>query len=386
MISPKEIKEKAIKRYIPYLQSIILNIPFAPIIIRGDKNYTKSLAEYEKELLPLINHSKEKKGYGFSIDYQTVKTRSIGKQSLPSAIYFSSELDFLKYLGKEREQLFFLDNYKCITTEFPKLRDWCIKNPLKIVRYEKEWDSLIKVCKYFRNNPQPNLYIRELPIRVHTKFIESNVNILRELLDIIIEDFTQKDFNDFERRFNLKYQEPLIRFKILDELISRSYFSGLNDLAIPISDFIKLKLPVTKVLLVENKTSLYTTLTLPNMHNSIAIFGGGYSVHLLKNVAWLNEVEVLYWGDIDVQGIEILSQFREYFSHTRSILMDLQTFNTCFENDAGKPSSTKSILTNLYPEEEALYSLLKANNWRLEQEKIPYGYINATFDRIKSTE
>jgi hypothetical protein len=75
-----------------------------------------------------------------------------------------------------------------------------------------------------------------------------------------------------------------------------------------------------------------------------------------------------------MQGFEILSQFKGYFSHTESFLMNKETFEKFFENDNGTPSK---ITTDLYltEEEKQLYETLKTNNWRLEQEKIPQGYI-----------
>nr|MCU0328491.1 DUF2220 domain-containing protein [Chitinophagales bacterium] len=108
-------------------------------------------------------------------------------------------------------------------------------------------------------------------------------------------------------------------------------------------------------------------------------FGSGFKVSSLKNVRWLDNLELLYWGDIDVQGFEILSLFRSYFPQTKSILMDKKTFDKFFENDNGTPTniSTKQNLTN---EEQELYNILKTNNWRLEQEKIPFDYVNKNFD------
>jgi len=57
------------------------------------------------------------------------------------------------------------------------------------------------------------------------------------------------------------------------------------------------------------------------------------------------------------------------------MLMDQKTFDLFFENDAGTPSSI-SIGLNLLSDELAVYKLLKTNNWRLEQEKIPLSYVN----------
>lgn len=115
------------------------------------------------------------------------------------------------------------------------------------------------------------------------------------------------------------------------------------------------------------------------MNKTIAIFGSGYSVSNLKNVNWFKNLELLYWGDIDVHGFEILSQFRGYFPHTQSRLMDKQTFDRFFENDLGTVSNITSKL-NLTHSEQELYTILKLNNWRLEQEKIPFNYVNKSFE------
>ena len=71
---------------------------------------------------------------------------------------------------------------------------------------------------------------------------------------------------------------------------------------------------------------------------------------------------LLYWGDIDAQGFEILSQFRGYFPQTKSILMDKQTFEKFFENDNGTQTNISTKL-NLTEDEQELYEMLKTNNW-----------------------
>lgn len=379
MITPKEIKDKTERKYISFLQSLVENIPFSRIDIRGDKSYTKSsLPEFEKEIQHIVSQSKEKKGFGYTLEFQQVKTKHLGTQDLPTSIYFDTEKDFLKFLGKEKEVELFKVSFEKIIKAFPELNDWIIKNPKKIIDNENEWESILKVCQYFKQNPKPNLYIRELPIKVHTKFIERNQSVIKELLDILISEHINTEEKQFEKRFNLKYVEPQIRYKILDKEISQKFFSELDDVAIPVSQFESLNLPIKKVLVVENKTTLYTTLTLPKMNNTIAIFGSGFSVYNLKNVRWFTNLELLYWGDIDAQGFEILSQFRNYFPQTQSVLMDKETFEKFFENDKGTPTNVSTKL-NLTDKEQQLYDTLKTNNWRLEQEKIPFDYVNEFF-------
>lgn len=380
MITPKEIKDKTERKYISFLQPLVEQRPFEKLVIRGDKSYTKSsLAEFEREIQLIHSQSKEKKGFGYTLEFQKIKTKHLGTQDLPISIYFDNEKDFLKFLGKEYEVDSFKLNVEIILGEFPELKEWIIKNPKKVIDNANEWQNILQVCQYFKQNPKPNFYIRELPVKVHTKFVERNKSIIRELLDVLISEHVKSEEKEFENRFNLKYAEPQIRFKILDKDISNNYFSGLDDIAIPVSQFEKLNLPVTKVIVVENKTALYTTLTLPRMEKAIAIFGSGYSVYNLKNVKWFKDPKLLYWGDIDVQGFEILSQFRGYFPQTKSVLMDKFTFEKYFENDLGKSTNITSQL-NLTDSEKELYDILNINNWRLEQEKIPFDYVNKYFD------
>jgi len=375
MITPQEIKSKADRKYISFLQSLVEGNTFSKLVIHGDKSYTKSsLPEFEKEIQKISSQSKEKKGFGYTLEFQRVKTKYLGTQDLPVSIYFGTQQDFLKFLGKEKEVELFKESIEKIIGAFPELHEWAIKNPIRVTINQAQWDNILKVCQYFKQNPNPNMYIRELPVNVHTKFIERNKGIIKELLDILLSKYINNEHKEFEKRFNLKFSEPLVRFKILDKEISQKYFSGIDDLAIPVSQFETLNFPIKRVLVVENKTTLYTTLTLPKMDSTIAIFGSGFSVHNLKNVKWLSILELLYWGDIDVQGFEILSQFRSYFPHVQSLLMDKTTFEKFFENDKGTPTivSTKLHLTE---SEQQLYIILKTNNWRLEQEKIPLYWV-----------
>lgn len=381
MINPEAIKVKTVRKYKAFLTALVKNESFFPLVITGNKRPSANLSDFKKELLALVNQSKEKKGFGYTITYETRKTKQLGMQDLPTKISFESEVDFLRFLRKEEEVAAFKTTVEKILLAFPIFNHWVQKYPLKVVQHLGNWDSILKVCQYFKNNPQPNLYIRELPVKVHTKFIERHKGILRELLDILLTDKVNFDESQFEKRFHLKHNEPLIRCKILDQQIAKTYFSGLDDLSIPVSQFCALQLPLENVIVVENKTNLYTTLTLPLEEKTIAIFGKGFQVGNLKKADWLNQVAIFYWGDLDVQGFEILSQLRGYFLQTRSFLMDDVTFTTFFENDVGTPSKV-NVPLNLTEEEKFIYEKLKRNNWRLEQEKIPLDYVKTAFEKF----
>lgn len=382
MISPEAIRQKAERKYPAYLQSILCGQPFARLEIPGEKRYSKtSLAEFEREVRQLMSASREKLGYGYTIDYQRVKTRYLGEQALPVNIYFASAADYERYLGKEEEVALFRLWSARLLHEFEPLADWLMRYPLKVVQYAEEWERIIGICRYFRANPRPGLYVRQLPLGVGTKYVEQYQPLLRELLDILLAEHVAIEEKQFERRYGLRYSEPQLRFRMLDEAIRQQYFSGLEDLAVPVSQLDRLRLPVMRVLVVENKTSLYTALSIPDLAGTMVIFGGGYGVQVLRDLRWLAQVErLLYWGDMDAHGFEILSQFRGYFPSVRSVMMDEATFSAFFEGDAGQPTAEKAGL-HLDNAELAMYRTVVRNHWRLEQEKIPQAYVEDYLQR-----
>ena len=369
MITPTEIKKKAINKYKAYLQSIVEGETFNPIVIVGDKKPNEDTVKFEAELIELMSHSKEKKGYGYYIEYQKVKTKRHGIQDIPTSISFQTEYDYLKYINEEKDTAKFKKDITSILSSFPELKDWIYKYPIKVI--ENDWESLLNVCKYFKAVPQPHLYIRELPIQVHTKFIENNSGIIRELLDIIIADYVNIEERKFEARFNLKYDEPLVRFRLLDETISQQLFWGIDDISLPISEFQHLSLPIQTVYVVENKINM---LIFPIKRDSIVIWGHGFGVDVMKDVEWLKTKRIYYWGDLDAQGFQILSEFRFHFKQVQSFLMDRYTFDKYFEGDKGTVTNVEKELC-LTAEENNMFEYLKANNLRLEQEKVPFDYI-----------
>lgn len=368
MITPAEIRKKAENKYHAYLQSIVEGEPFEPIVIVGSKKPSDDTALFERELTQLIAHSVEKKGYGYVIEYQKVRTKQHGIQDIPVSIRFKTEQDYLKFINKESEVTQFRRDLTKIVSLFPELKEWAAHYPSKVL--DKDWENLLKVCQYFKENPRPHLYIRELPIRIHTKFIEQNKGLVKELLDIIIAENINAYETRFEARFNLKYDEPTVRFRVLDSSISEMVFGGIDDLCIPVGQFQQLNLPINTIYIVENKINM---LTFPPKEKSIVIWGHGFGVDIMKDVEWMKTRRIFYWGDIDAHGFQILSEVRDCFNQVESFLMDRKTFDAFFEGDMGTPSKVEKELC-LTREENEMFLYLKQYNYRLEQEKIPFDF------------
>ena len=235
MIQPDEIKKDALRWYNEFLISSIEGRSFFPKDIRFGKikpsSTLKEFSTIRKDIENLRQNSKEILGYGYNIDFVKIKNQKIGEQSFPERIFFETQTDYLKFTKKEHEFEKFFSISTQIISEFPELKQWIIKYPKKIIDNFENWDVLIKVCRYFIKNPRPNVYVRELPLDISTKFVEENQTILRTLLDILIKGFVKTEENDFEKRFNLKYKEKLIRIRILDEKISKSLFFSVDDIS-----------------------------------------------------------------------------------------------------------------------------------------------------------
>ena len=261
------------------------------------------------------------------------------------------------------------------------MKEWIIKNPLLITENIENWNNLLKVCKYFLYEHQPisNLYIRELQIEIHTKFIEgdkknkSNKAIISSILNAILpeakinNEYTGIKNNNFEKRFYLNYDKTLIRFRILDKNL---YLNNISDLSIQAVEFFKLDLKCERVFIVENLMNL---LCFPKTENSIVIWGKGNRASIIKSAQWLSEKEIFYWGDIDTWGFHILSSLREHFADVKSILMSRNIFEKYKQFAVKEDKPNKKLPKNLTGEEEKLFeyllSLSKDRN-RLEQEHI----------------
>lgn len=378
MINPTEIKDKAKKRYPSFLVSLITGESFFPIDDFAVGKPSKNFLELRQSVNDLIDKSKKSLGYGYTLELETTRTRQYGEQSLPKRIFIETEQDYLKLTDKHKEVTKFKKDIELIRAKVPELEQWLCRNPLKIVEYSDHWHELLKVCEYFQNNPKSNLYIRELPIQVHTKFIEQNKGIISSLLEAILPidqlvSVENENEHKFEKRFSLKYKELQIRIRLLDPILKEKYKFPSSDISIPLSEFSQLNLVNHPCFITEN---LMNFLTLPYLKNSFAIFGGGYAVQNLKFVFWLSNCPIFYWGDLDDHGFRILSQLRSYFPQTVSTMMDIQTFEAFQEFAVAVSPNGLVDLPHLTSQEQTVYKYLVINQKRLEQERITQIYSN----------
>ncbi|WP_375581503.1 DUF2220 domain-containing protein [Marivirga tractuosa] len=96
---------------------------------------------------------------------------------------------------------------------------------------------------------------------------------------------------------------------------------GYNDISVPIEQFRSHKLKCNRIFIIENNMNY---LTFPDIPNSIAVWGRGFAIGSLKNINWLDEMDLYYWGDLGAQDFQMVSQIRKYYGQVKSFLMDSQ--------------------------------------------------------------
>lgn len=378
MISPEDIRQQALKWWNPFLQSVMSREAFFPremdrIGKVRPAEITRRFDVLQDEIAALYKKSKNDTGSGYWIKTAEKNFRRIGSHQLPDSIVFETAGDYLHFIRKNAEYERFLDNYRLITQSLPQLHTWAMQGPIPLTNEEVDWKSILAVCSYFISNPRPNLYIRQLAIPIHTKFIEENATLLQSLLDFLIpehiRDPNQKRLVD---RYFLRRDEPLIRLRILDPALALP--NNILDFSIRLSDFEKGNWKNENIVITENKMNF---LSLPDIPSTIAIWsGGGFMVSYLKDSQWFREKSIFYWGDIDEHGFQILHQLRTYHRQTQSIMMDKATFDLFQEFSVAGERNRAERLSLLNADEHQLYEMLKSRpeRNRLEQEKIPQTY------------
>lgn len=366
MITVGEIRRKSASIYSELLKDYIKDATSFPKVIRSDKSLSRDFPEMSQEIAQIMAESKDRKGFGYLVKSEPVKTRLHGIQNIPKAIVFDTLVDLLKFIGKTKEYEIFVEQSKFVLGEYPQLKEYLSKKPELIVTNFGKWDDLIKVCNWFYYHYESDrYYIRELPISVHSKFIEENKSTIQTLLDVLISEKTIRDETNFEKRFRLRYAEPTIRFRLLDPNLLKG--SGYSDISVPLSQFANHIIDCRTIIVVEN---LMNFLTFPQVEKGIAIWGKGFAVDSLKLINWFADKKILYWSDLDVQGFQMLSQIRSYYQNVQSFLMSMETLNSYKEFWVkGTPSNIED-LPFLDDDERIVFHFLKEHNIRLEQERI----------------
>jgi len=383
MIDPIELQKKALRKWPSLLRASILSEDLFPMELPlGPPQGLELLDEFEV----VGKWIQEIRAFALKHDLglrdKIVHHRQIGAQILPTHILIKDQDRYLNWIGREILFKAWLAEAEITLRDFPAMREWLLKHVETLEGNIAIWPSLRAVMSRFIEGGTSQLFLRELDIPwVDTKFIENNRLLLAQLLILVLPeervraDVVPSSAARFCQKFGLRFDQSLIRFRWLDEDRATA---GLTDMSLPLDDFRSLQPDVENVFITENKIN---GLIFPKVKNSIVIFGLGGGIEILREVEWLQEKRLLYWGDIDTHGFAILARLRKFLPRTESFLMDSMTFENfkifwVKESTAYRSVYSKDLLS---PEEIKLLDEIHAEVddgcRRLEQERIPVAYI-----------
>ncbi|MDQ4039749.1 MAG: DUF2220 family protein [Actinomycetota bacterium] len=231
---------------------------------------------------------------------------------------------------------------------------------------DTKFDLFCRAASWFADHDAAGLTARQVPIEgLHGKWLNTNLRLVRHLAG-------KDDLGLIDR-------PRRVHFTYLD-LDHRRAGGRVHD-STTIGDVPALAYEPRVVLITENKD---TAVFFPPVRSGIVVEGAGFEgASTLGQLAWLRSCpRVLYWGDIDAAGYEIVNCLRSNGVDALTILMDEQTYASyekygAWTDHRGQsiPCSPRKLLPHLGDAERTMYKCLTDPGWRrvrrIEQERVP---------------
>jgi len=384
-----EIKAKLAKRWLTHYlpDSLATESAFFPLRIGLKPPTDKQLLQDFEAVKRWVQSYAQLEKSPFEIEWQSKRT-SLGKNDFPQAIRFQTIHNLAGFINKAAELALYQTLSNQLIDTFPPLKPFCQKHPAKVLNYHPAWPCLRSFIQWRLANPNPQIYLRQVPIAdFDSKFLEGHKAILAECLDIILPvEHIRSEFSgvkQFCARYGFLDQAEQLQARLLDR---QQTLQGFKTFSAPFSEWQSFQpqaFGIQRVFITENKVNF---LAFPELANALVLFGKGFGFEHWKQLTWLKDLPIYYWGDIDTHGFAILNQFRQAWPNTQSLLMDEATLLAHQALWGVEPQPTQARLSHLAAEEQRLYQALQQNdlgpNIRLEQERIAFTWL---VEQLKET-
>lgn len=305
----------------------------------------------------------------YTLEWQTVGGRSIGRNQLPNRAVVSSFEQALALLNETTAAGRF-DEMLLLAQQHPRVRQWILANPHRALALAVEMPRLIAAFVWLDEHRGSGRYLREISAQgVDTKFAERHRSDLAAMLGV------PTTAAGFLAGLGLRSKPGLLRLR---PAASLGLPTPLTELGVRPEELAKLSVKPRIAIIVENEIS-YLSVDVPA--DGIVFWGKGFDVDQVGRLGWLADAEILYWGDIDTHGFAILDRLRAWLPQTRSVLMDRDTLLAHRDRWVTEDRPAKSALPRLTSDEQALYSELVEDSHdvrvRLEQERIDWQWVES---------
>lgn len=322
---------------------------------------------------------------GLEIEYRDHSSRAFGRQRIPEALIIPDGPTHAEVLRVGKQYRKIRESLTLIHEQAHELFSWSAANQGTIAEAESSIPALLRVYIWRKTHPELTPFIRELNLEgVHTKLVERHQKLLAAWFKAGLDEHwlqERRHFKDFSRRYGFARERRRIRFRFLS--YSDSPLAGISDFELYQHEVEPSFMQnIHSVIIVENHLSF---LSLQARKGVAAIDGSGYGAATLVSLSWLREKRILYFGDCDAHGLDILSRLRSSLPKITSICMNLRTFETFAAYSTHDSSAPISTPHNLDERELKLFNQLhdrslKGQTNRLEQERIPLNFVMAELD------
>ena len=317
------------------------------------------------------------------VEWQERQYRQLSEQRVPVKLRIFSLQQLTELLETEQQLENWLDKISSFLQQSfvhdrhqHRLFQTLIHHLEQIERYsQQEWQWLIQLIEQLKPNIGAGLYLRALPLSaVNTKFLEQNLLLTEVICNVLYDDeivlagglLAWLDCLDSPKGWlTIKPVCPNVQEKL----------GGLPVFQLSTEVLDQFELPAERIIVVEN---IQSGLACPNLENSIVVCGGGKNISWM-NAKWLQHKQVFYWGDIDSEGLNILSMVRQKIPHVIALMMDEATVLQFQNHMVDEPDSIFSEPQYLTADELKLFHDLRAQtfkNRRLEQERISVDWVH----------
>lgn len=228
-----------------------------------------------------------------------------------------------------------------------------------------DFELLLTVTDWLNANTPRGLTPRQVPVPgVHAKWLNTHGPVIERVLGEPL-DLAPRH----PARIHFAYLDP----EYLED--GRRRFDSAT-----VGDAMEPAYRPEVVIITENKD---TAIHFPPTPSAVVVEGAGYGGATIAAFDWIvTATTIVYWGDLDAAGFEILDGFRRDGVPAISILMDIETYRAyapwgTFHHPNGQPIGTTEAkrLATLTDAERATYHAVCSPGEgmppRVEQERIP---------------
>lgn len=374
LLSPEAARDFLVRRFSNQHQNWLAGEGAWPLVVALGGPTDKDIAEDASAVRAWATAWQSWTGPG-EVLFEERQFARFGRHLLPSRLSFESAAVVAAAIGQSRRWEVASERYQRMLSMWPILAQ---SNALTsrfdvLADYSAEdFERLVTLLAWLNANPASGLYLRQLPVEgLDTKWLEKRTGLVAGLLRAV--RGVGDEGGDFHALVGLKKPAYRVRIRLLCPTL-RSLVGGLGDIEAPVGELGRLPISPSVVLIVEN---LETGLALPDIADTVLVMKLGNAVNALRELAWLKEAKVWYWGDIDTHGFAILGRARKAVPHVNSILMDERTLlshRALWVKE--RVLDVNASLEDLTQEEASVYENLKAGDWgvgvRLEQERLDW--------------